>query len=395
MARPSYSLNIPGIWTRTEPDGDLTGSGTVNDLHHSEESSSGVTRHKPTGWISPTAYSVRYFSYRRAQGSAKNRYRDSANLGQFYYGCVGGSRFNSLNHFNGCVGKFWSDLNDDSLMPRAELNARLKLKRADVNLGVAFAERNRTAKLLGDTAISMAKAFNNLKRGRVRAAMRDLGIANSHREPRGSSVPKKWLELQYGWKPAISDVYGACVALSRRDKSDWRVTSRGRLESETEYVKTYYGAEASICRAQVWSGAFVRIDALPENDLMMSLASLGITNPALIAWELAPASFVVDWILPIGDWLESIDALNGYSRISTSRSAFVRADWVDTGYSYLNPENGFTVTNDFVGSQRVIELRRTVSNGVSFPTFPRFKDPRSLGHMANGLALLSQAFSRR
>lgn len=37
-------------------------------------------------------------------------------------------------------------------------------------------------------------------------------------------------------------------------------------------------------------------------------AQLGLTNPTEILWELAPFSFVLDWILPIGDWLKSLDS---------------------------------------------------------------------------------------
>jgi hypothetical protein len=38
---------------------------------------------------------------------------------------------------------------------------------------------------------------------------------------------------------------------------------------------------------------------------LVLLNSLGLLNPLQVAWELVPFSFVVDWILPIGSFLEA------------------------------------------------------------------------------------------
>ncbi len=311
-----------------------------------------------------------------------------------YSGCVGGTRFDSLDHFDSTINE--SDAVDFTLANAALIAARVKMKKADINLGVAWAERNRTAQLLGDTATRIARSFNNLKRGRVRAAMRELGIANSRREPRGSNVPRKWLELQYGWKPLVSDVYGACNALSRQDRSDWRVTAKAQKNRNYELRKQFLASyERSDCVAKVENGAFARIDALPSNDLTMSLASLGISNPLLIAWELVPYSFVVDWAFPVGAWLESLDAMLGYGASSTSVTTFARVEWLENGFNSIDPSTGVIYTNNWSGSKKMVRVIRAVSDNVPLPTFPSIKDPRSLGHMANGLALLASAFSRR
>jgi hypothetical protein len=38
-----------------------------------------------------------------------------------------------------------------------------------------------------------------------------------------------------------------------------------------------------------------------------SWGSFGLLNPAAVAWELLPFSFVVDWFLPVGRYLEGLD----------------------------------------------------------------------------------------
>jgi hypothetical protein len=393
MTRPNFTTNLSAQWSSSRPNGSFPTSGSVLDGQQAKEIVSGLARHKPTGWLTPTGYDMQWKYYRRALGICKNIVNpNDLSLGQIYEGCVGGSRFSSLDHFAFTVST--TDVTDATLSNRALIEARIKMKRSDVNLGVAYAERNATARLLGDTAKRMAKSFNNLKRGRVRAAMRDLGIANSRHEPRGSNVPNKWLELQYGWKPLLSDVFGACQALEREDRANWRVTAKARKESKRTWKKTFTGVEASDCEAESVTSVFVRIDALPDNDLTMSLASLGVTNPLLIAWELVPYSFVVDWALPVGSWLESLDSLLGYVESQTSISVRTRANWIDKGI-YVKGVGGAFVDNKFEGIQRFVRLTRQAFIGVPQATFPRIKDPSSLGHMANGLALLASAFGRR
>jgi len=338
---------------------------------------------------------MRYRTYTRAQGVCTSLDKTTG-VKATWTGVVGGGGgpFNSTTHFSTARGNTWNDLHDTSLDDRAIIAAKIKLKQADVNLGVAYAERNRTARLLGDTARRIGTAFKSLKRGDVRAAMRILRVSDANRRPRGNSIPQKWLELQYGWKPLLSDVYGAAAALSRQPLSDWRVTAKALKEQPMTYSANTSNISNgnSLSTCQVEDLTFVRIDALPGNELLGSLSSLGITNPLLIGWELVPFSFVVDWMLPIGNWLDSIDALLGYTNITVSKSSFVRAKWLDVGVN--NSSSRYVWTNSFVGTQRVVELRRTPSFGVPMG-FPRFKDPRSLGHMTNGLALLARAFGRR
>jgi len=339
---------------------------------------------------------MRYFSQRSAQGTVD--YRKGNQTGR-WEGCVGGVYVQQNVMFNNALPNTYDSLYDPNLLQQSLIKARLKMKKADVNLGVAFAERNATARLLGDTARRIATAFRKLKKGQVRAAMRELGIANERGTPRGSNIPGKWLELQYGWKPLLSDVYGACDALSRQPDGNWRVTAKAQVKSQK--VGGYFhegftgGRFTGSCAATAELGAFTRIDALPSNDLIMSLASLGITNPLLIAWELVPFSFVVDWSLHVGEWLDSLDSLLGYEQAMSSSSAFMRGRWTIVGTRYLDQTDGSTWDNRWKGHQDVVEVRRTASLGVPLPTFPRIRDPGSLGHMANGLALLTSSFGRR
>jgi len=285
-----------------------------------------------------------------------------------------------------------------SLRNAALIVARNRLKSSSVDLGIAYAERKQTSQFIGDTLRQVARSFTNLKRGNVRKAMNDLGITSKKREPRGSNVPQKWLELQYAAKPLYSDIYGACDSLATRSKEDWRVTATAtrRDDRDSNY---FYGSGSSWFYATdvatvVKQSVFVRIDALPVNEVAISLSSLGLLNPLSIAWERTYLSFVVDWALPIGSFFDSLDAMVGYKTGAYSSSLLTRATWSLKGrpsYTYGSAK----VENNFSAYKKLVYLNRQVSTSVPLPSLPSFKDPRSLGHLANSLALLATAFGRR
>jgi hypothetical protein len=404
VTRPSFSVSIPGQ-ARYQADETPNGAWqTKADCHFAAETVSGTSRRKPKGWIPPTGYSFSRTEYHRAYGySYVGIVANNWSKWDGYVGATG--RFNSLNHFNSAMTDSTADSVNSALGRASLAAARNRLKNMKVDLGVAFAERKATSNMLGDVARRMARSVRELRRGNFRNGARALGIIHDPGKPRGSNWTNHWLQLQYGWKPLLSDVYGSCDALSKREQSDWRVTSKAQRNDElvTESA-TYPGGttyptsdyDAYHCVARRYRGVFTRIDALPQNDLAMSLTSLGVTNPLLVAWELVPYSFVVDWCLPVGAWLSSLDALLGYGSAYTSTTYYNKTLWEDKGVSrdnFPNPKVAY-VKNNWTGTKERLKITRTASSGVPLPAFPSIKDPRSLGHMANGLSLLAQAFGR-
>lgn len=404
MRRPNIDITLLGPWVNVSSTGSIT---TGNPwIRTCDEITVAVDRRKPAGWVPPTPYSFSRRTYDLPNDA----------LFDVYYGNSASTRIRSI-HRTGNVfgsdtgaGPIWAL--GETYVPqgvpsymrdRAVTKARLSMKDQDVNLGVAFAERNRTAKQLGDTALSLARAFTALKRGDIAQAKRALGL-NDRRGQRGGSLTKKWLELQYGWLPMLSDVYGASEALAKRQSSDWKVTGKGssreRIDSEVYKNPSRSGAiQRGFGRAKGTRGVFVRIDAIPQNDLLLAMRSLGVTNPLEVAWELVPYSFVVDWCLPVGDFLSSLDAMLGYGPTWCSISTLERFSSSFTLESTPPYSTGSwpynEVTRRGVARTKYVSLDREVSTSVPLPSMPRFKDPVSLGHMANGLSLLAQAFGRR
>lgn len=401
MARAPFSINLVGTTASTADWYSGTSTSTTTDAVHSEETAVGTSRRKPKGWIPPTGYSLTIRKYRRDVG--RNKTSLSKNNWSDKVGVIGGTggRFNSLNNWNSTCNETTASAPLSS--SAALVRARNKMKDSKVNLGVAFAERNRTASMVGDTAKRLARAVQDMRRGNFRDAYRRLGISyNDSSGPKGRNWVNAWLQSQYGWKPLLSDIYGSVAALSKRPRSDFRVTSTAHRGDTTHYMweidpnnwSSHSGDYGYRCEAERKRGVFVRIDAVPDNDLTMSLSSLGVTNPLEVAWELVPYSFVVDWFLPVGDWLSSMDAMLGYSSAYTSTTTYNQCMWESWGISRTWSQYNY-VLSDFQGYKEGLWIRRTAQSGVPFPRPPSLKDPRSLGHMANGLSLLAQAFGRR
>jgi hypothetical protein len=356
---------------------------------------------KPEGWLAPLPYSFIRDCYERHNGRLLYHY--NINNGPEVYtndwtGCIGVGTATGIETLGYLNAIYVPSGVPDSWKDQAIVKARLAMKDQDVNLGLAFAERNQTARLVGDTARQLAGAMKRLKRGDFRGAGRKLGIDPGR--PKTKTVASRWLELQYGWKPLLSDVHGAAEALAKRQAGDWVVTGKGS-KREAINVEKILGTVSSVGYglgvARGTKGVYVRIDAIPQNDLLLSMKSVGVTNPAVIAWDKLRYSFVVDWFLPVGDFLDSLDAMLGYGPTWCSISVFERSvvshrllssTW-STGTS---PKYNHTHLREGSGRRERVSLTRTVSTTVPLPLLPRFKDPVSLSHMANGLALLRQAF---
>lgn len=402
MPRPSFTVSLPG-WRTTRSDSNVNGYTVLEPAaKETYELVGGTTRRKPKGWVPPLGYSLDRREIVRQVGT--NSYGIVANNWTIHTGSIGtGGAFNGLNHFDGS-GMSEATANSPLNSSAALVAARNKLKASKVNLGVAYAERKKTARMIGDNASRIALAVRETRNGNFRNAARALGITHDVGRPRGSNWTDHWLQLQYGAKPFMSDVYGSCDALAKRERSDWRVTTKAQRKDtfKSEFRSTIPGTsyptgayDAYHCVAERKRGVFVRIDAIPDNDLTMSLASLGVTNPLLVAWELVPYSFVLDWFIPVGAWLNSIDATLGYTSMYTSTTFHNETLWEDRGVSRTFPSKFAYVKNNWYGSKRLLRVSRSASSGVPLPSLPRFKDPRSLGHMANGLSLLASAFGRR
>jgi len=105
-------------------------------------------------------------------------------------------------------------------------------------------------------------------------------------------------------------------------------------------------------------------------------------NPASLAWELMPYSFVIDWWFNVGDVLASLDNLFIIDSLYALDSSSVRRS------EYVSPKNDGRI---FKAQTQFYYTRKDVrSSAVSIPRMQslQYKPSLSVGHILNGLALL-------
>lgn len=400
MPRQSFITSIHGSCYRN---GIL--DSTCSDSQFCQELVSGVQRKKPEGFMSPTAYYFNRDRYERHNGTVyfHRTGGGAAELyGDVYSGVVGIGTGTSIESRALLDGVYKETGIPPAWMDKAIIKARLQMKQQDLNAVVAAAELNKTAVMVGGIATQLSKAGLRLLAKDVKGAARELGVLPPRGKPRGSNITDAWLQLKYGWEPLLQDAHGAAMALAGRPGSDWMVTGKGTVRENIRVVN-HVDADQTIAAYGVGSatgtkGVQVRIDALPENNMLQVAASLGVTNPGVVAWELVPFSFVVDWFLPVGAFLDSFDALLGYGQpwcsISTFERFHVEHRLVDSDWTSGDPSNPFS--NEWVRSgtarREYVYLKRSADTFVPLPSLPRLKNPASFGHLANGLALLASVF---
>ena len=300
------------------------------------------------------------------------------------------------------IGVYFNTRPDEGVLDGQARNALLsKIKGTNVNVAVATAEAGKTMNMVGNTAIRIAGAMRNLRRGNFSDAARDLGVASRKRaasrfnkafvKDQTQAVASGWLALQYGWKPLLDDVYGSVKELNGAANQGFVSTAKVRkrkttnlqfVKKTTSSSKTFLITQTGVAQTDVsYSVTFIR-----RLGAQQDLPRLGITNPALVAWELVPYSFVVDWFLPIGNWLENLDATLGCDFLTGSKTVFYRMQVVQ----YDTSSDTESLSGKFVQSSRtVVYNRRTRLTEFPSVAVPHFKNPLSALHMANGLALLT------
>lgn len=220
----------------------------------------------------------------------------------------------------------------------------------------------------------------------------------------GMKYPESWLEFQYGVVPLLNDIKGVFDTLKHVDKDydTFRVSVKAGVKNDSvttvssQDIQPQLGYIPWKCdlRSVTKSGAFVRLDYVMENPALAELQKLGLVNPALLAWNRLPYSFVVDWVFPVSDYLQAWTAALGYrflgGSISTMRKVTASCSNASVVKGPFKSASVSISSNSLIG----VDFKRYVLSSSPAPRMPHFKNPLSLRHTANAIALLTTALHR-
>jgi hypothetical protein len=102
-----------------------------------------------------------------------------------------------------------------------------------------------------------------------------------------------------------------------------------------------------------------------------------------VAWELVPYSFVIDWFIPIGSYLDNLAVIPTLT--GRSMTMIVR-EWQASGVGTSKFHKGASATF------RKVNVNRTTGGGLSLgtPSFKTLSEASSGKHIANAIALAHQ-----
>lgn len=201
------------------------------------------------------------------------------------------------------------------MLNEAQIKALAKVSDAKTNLAVMFAEKAKTSNLILDSANRIYRAMRSFRRGDLKGVAENLNISPKR-------LHKSWLEAKYGWMPLLMDVKNSAeflaqqtlsrpsrftVSQSVKDVVEGSITGIGnnRMNFDAPGLEsaTYTSSRLKTVRVKLWLEI--------SNPQLSQLQQLGLTNPALVAWELVPYSFVFDWFISVGSYLQGVTALHG------------------------------------------------------------------------------------
>lgn len=284
-----------------------------------------------------------------------------------------------------------------------------RLKDSKVNLAQAFAERKQTVSLLSSSVNRLASAALAIRRGNLKHALNLFGqpyngkLLKREIKPSRDNLANYWLEYSFGWRPLLGDIYGSAELIAdtfiRSPKTSVSATgSCTRRESDYVLGQAYVGtgSKDNFEHAISISERVVRyvIEFEVDSYTQQTLSATGITDPATLAWELVPYSFVVDWFLPVGDYLSALSATRGLAFKRGTRS--VRSSLtMSTNWK----QHGEVTNNDFFVrsgmGREIVEMSKVRTVLTSFPSIPLpvLQPSDKLVHALHSLALLQGLLS--
>lgn len=351
-------------------------------------------------------------------------------------------------HTHAVFGNSWTSNDELDLLGRL----REQTDKHSFNTPVFVGELGKSVDMIASRARQIGKAAIAVKRGRLLDAARTLGLSSRASDKRIQSAERKlerlkarsgnrkwnghpdnirdshywqdlksherqsisdaWLELQYGIKPLANDIQNLASLVQALDtgrtvrvfarKRKPRVCTSGITTAAnkntcgTGSIPYYASRSESSYRKQIIAYYKEPVPTWGER--------LGLTDLHSVFWELTPWSFVADWVLPIGDWLDA----RAFARRAVGRFVhtyyvieYVRGDGsIDACINMSDPVYGCVVNayKPLPGSwyyKRHL-VWRTIHDSLSVP-YPSFEVPfKGPGpRLYNALALVASGFSRR
>lgn len=225
-----------------------------------------------------------------------------------------------------------------------------------------------------------------------------------------SKFSGKYLEYLYGWKPLADDVENAFQSMidgyTGPEQKRFRLKVRKSKRVKSDVVAN---REAQVYFTPNWSWKQTlskeqRVKILLKYQFPSQAGEMLPTmTPFGTAWELAPWSFVLDWFVPVGDWIGAMEATQYavymQNAVLTKSVKVASRGGSRSTWNFIHYEPGWeTIPGQ---PPRLSGYQFTMSREVLSPSavldrirFPDFSSKFGLPQASQALALLSQVLNK-
>lgn len=202
---------------------------------------------------------------------------------------------------------------------------------------VSLAERKQAISMMTQRLIQLGKAFRAINRFDFVGAGKHLLFKEDadkwellRKKQREGKLKRSsryaadnYLEFHFGWSPLMSDIYST-IDILQRDVPPLKARGSGSISGVDEYPRQGYSPANATVRW--WCKAKLGADITVSNPNLWQANQLGLVNPALVAFETVPFSFVADWFVNVSEFLGSFTEYYGLTLSNTFHTVSYQED---------------------------------------------------------------------
>lgn len=370
----------------------------------------------------------------------KHRYRQTEKpyvrpLPYFHGGYFDGFGYNThpTNGFSGgkvigsdCLSIAQGGMLDSMAAQRAYAQAYgrfVNRMKSTADLGVGLVEAKSSYKMIHSRTVQMLGLLSDLRKrdfvsfSKRLGAITDTGSGRrmynaagfqqrtktvwNRQAKRPASYANMLLEYSFGWKPLVMDI-GAAINVLQSDFSVIKTVASGTGQ-DSNRSNTFNEGGFNYQRSAFDLNVRCQIGAVvtPSNPNLALANQLGFINPVAVAWQTLPGSFLSDWFIPVGRFLESFTDFVGFNVTGGYVSHRLRATRnYEVSYWDYNwiPGLPYPILVNAGNRDRAEAFRREARDSFAIPNLrSQIKLPGGdlLGKAASSVAMLIQQLSNR
>lgn len=255
-----------------------------------------------------------------------------------------------------------------------------------------YKEMRRTLLNIVKSGITLIKGLKNLDLARLAGKVKGVTAKD---------ISNEWLQFQYGVLPVVNDLKAFADATMRTGRTWRKYTKKAEMPivaiDSVPYTNSGFTFDRQFdIKLTVKYGVIISVSSSATNDPSGLLKSLGFMNPASTAYELVPFSFMLDWILPIGDYIRSASVLDNAIVLSAWKTQVTQ----ETVYRKILPITAYAsgAMISGTGSSGLYKSSYLNVRRIPMSTLPEMPRPTevvdtdflSLNRAINALAILVQ-----